>query len=175
MTSAAFAAGPSATARLLLVCRVEAPRVWGLRLSTPPHIHAAPQHVDRRGPTTGGQSGDPGPLGLQLCSILYMYFRENPRVLKNPRWAPRGSPAMLPSATQLARIGSRLAQGGNLCLSPRSSVAEAEQPLDVLSRGDEQSFGVHLLQCPRSESSRPMPVLGLPEERLDPYRTFPYG
>ena|SRR5215217_8081143 len=82
---------------------------------------------------------------------------------------------MLPSATQLARIGSRLAQGGNLCLSPRSSVAEAEQPLDVLSRGDEQSFGVHLLQCPRSESSRPMPVLGLPEERLDPYRTFPYG
>jgi hypothetical protein len=90
MASVAFAAGPSAHAEPVAdhplrlsslqeeVCCVEAPRARALRLSTPPHIHAAPQHVDRRGPTTGGQSGDPGPLGQQLCSILYKYFREFP-------------------------------------------------------------------------------------------------
>ena len=88
MTSVAFAAGPSAHGEPVAdhplslsslqkeVCRVEAPRARALRLSTPPHIHAAPQHVVSPGPTTGGQSGDPGPLGPQLCSILYMYFRE---------------------------------------------------------------------------------------------------
>ena len=88
MASVAFAAGPSAHGETVAdhplrfsslqeeVCRVEAPRATALRLSTPPHINAAPQYVDRRGPTTGGQSGDPGALGQQLCSILYMYFRE---------------------------------------------------------------------------------------------------
>jgi hypothetical protein len=90
MASVAFAAGPSAHGETVAdhplrlsslqeeVCRVEAPRARALRLSTPPHIHAAPQHVDRRGPTTRGQSGDPGPLGPVLCRILQMNFGEHP-------------------------------------------------------------------------------------------------
>jgi len=52
---------------------------------------------------------------------------------------------MLPNATQLAWIGSRLAQDDHLRLSPRTPLAEGEQPLYVLSGGDEQGLGVHLL------------------------------
>jgi hypothetical protein len=90
MASVAFAAGPSAHAETVAdhplrfsslqeeVCRVEAPRARALRLSTPPHIHAS-QHVCRLPRSkNGGQSGDPGPLGAHLCSILDMNFVEFP-------------------------------------------------------------------------------------------------
>src|SRR5918994_1084608 len=86
------------------------------------------------------------------------------RLLKNPCWTPRASVATSANTTRLVWVGSRLAQGGHLRRSLRASVTVSEQPLYVLSRGDEQGFGVHLLRSPQPEPPQPMPVLGLAEE-----------
>src|SRR5918999_939441 len=101
-------------------------------------------------------------------------IREGVRVLKNPCWTPRASVATSANTTRLVWVGSKLAQGGHLRRrSLRACVTVSEQPLDVLSRGDEQGFGVHLLRSPQPEPPQPMPVLGLAEERFNPHLAPP--
>ena len=76
---------------------------------------------------------------------------------------------MLPGATDLMAGGDRWAQGCRLSCLLRLPALEDEQPLDVLTRGDQQGFYVYLLKCPQSEPPHPVPVFGLSKQRLDPY------
>src|SRR3712207_9055527 len=62
------------------------------------------------------------------------------RVEKCLRWPPRAARTMLPSSTDLMACGARRAQGRCLSQLLRSAASEGEQSLDVLARGDQQSF-----------------------------------
>jgi hypothetical protein len=79
---------------------------------------------------------------------------------------------MLPNAAELVQVGSGLAQTGHLPRSPRASAAEGKQPLYVLSRSNEQGFGVHLLQSPQPEPPGLMPILGFAKQGLYPHLGF---
>src|SRR5918997_3415078 len=57
----------------------------------------------------------------------------------------------------------------------RASGTEGHKPLGVLSRGDHEGLGVHLLQSPQPELPRSVPFLGLPKEWLYPHRAFAQG
>src|SRR5919107_1470174 len=89
-------------------------------------------------------------------------------VEKRPRWPSRTAPTMLPSATDLVANGNRRAQGCCLCQFLRSALPEGEQPLHILTRGNQQRFYVHLLEPSQAEPSHPVPVLGLGVQRLHP-------
>ena len=79
---------------------------------------------------------------------------------------------MLPSSTDLMAGGGRRAQGCHLSPLLRSPAPEGEQSLHVLTRGDQQSFDVHLLEPPESELPHSVPILSLGEQRLDPHLAF---
>src|SRR5215204_3446869 len=82
---------------------------------------------------------------------------------------------MLPSTTDLKADGDHRAQGCCLCQFLRSPTPEGEQPLHILTRGDQQRFYVDLLEPSQAEPSHPVPVFGLGEERLYPYPPFAQG
>src|SRR5215204_6764718 len=63
----------------------------------------------------------------------------------------------------------RKPQGLSLRQPPRSPAPEREQPLYVLARGDHQRLDVHPPEPPEPEAPYPVPLLGLPEERLNPH------
>src|ERR671915_468345 len=51
---------------------------------------------------------------------------------------------------------------------PPAPAAAPEQALEVLPGGGQQGLAVHLRQPAQPEAPQPVPLLGLPEERLDP-------
>src|SRR5215207_9023464 len=64
---------------------------------------------------------------------------------------------------------SRWTQGHRRCQLPRTPPPSRNQPLYVLSGGDQQRLDVHLLQPPEPEPAQTMPVFGFTEQRLHPY------
>jgi hypothetical protein len=66
----------------------------------------------------------------------------------------------------------RWPQGFDLGQLPRSPAPEIEQPLYVLSRGDQQRLCVHPPEPPETEAPHAMPLLGLGEHRLHPHLAF---
>ncbi len=82
---------------------------------------------------------------------------------------------MSPNSAKLGTASLGSPQGGHLRRSFRAPRPKGQEPLDVLPRSGHQGLGVHLLKPPEPEPPHPVPVLGLPKERLDPHRAFPYG
>jgi hypothetical protein len=53
--------------------------------------------------------------------------------------------------------------GGSLRPGAPSPARRAQQPFEILSRRDEQSFQVHRRQTPEAELAHPVPLFPLPE------------
>jgi hypothetical protein len=68
----------------------------------------------------------------------------------------------------MRRIGST-PRPGSSCPAP-----PAEQPLEVLTAGNEERLDVHFPEGAEAEAAESMPVLCLTEQGLDPHRALPH-
>jgi hypothetical protein len=111
-----------------------------LRSSTHPHLHSAPQHVERPGPCTGVLCCDPGPLGPRLCRMLYLYFYEFTSLLKKSL-----------SDRPIDRIASKRSETTAKTLQNYGAESSIKAPRAARRRF---STGCHLLRTTVNEGKR---------------------
>jgi hypothetical protein len=121
-----------------------------------PTVPAARAHeVKRPGasplPNAAGTAGRPGPP---------------PTLGARARWQSVGVPAAGSAA------GQREGAAGGVAAAP---VGGGQPALEVLARRRQQALGVHLRQAAQADLPQAVPLLGLPEERLDPDRLCGFG